>query len=257
MVAGTGQERGIRADKDMVMTPIEPIARRRLSDEVFDRLRTMMERGDLREGDEMPSERELMERFGVGRPAIREAMQALASKGLITISHGERARVVKPTAHGIIRQLDLPFKLMIAGSADTLEHLKNARIFFERGMVREAALKATAEDRRALWDCLLRQEECVGNAEAFIEADMAFHIRLAAISGNPIFRAVSEALLGWLKAYHSHVLIWTGKENLTLQEHRGIIEAIENGDADRAERAMVEHLERSRAIYALRGGGAA
>lgn len=234
------------------MMPIEPIVRRKLSDEVFDRLRVLMESGELRVGDEMPSERELMDRFGVGRPAIREALQALASKGLIAISHGERARVVQPTAHAIIQQMDLPFKLMIAGSAESLENLKNARIFFERGMAREAALKATDEDKRELRACLAQQEQCLGDAEAFINADMAFHTRLASISRNPIFTALSEAILGWLKAYHSHVLIWTGKENLTLSEHADIIEAIDAGDADRAERAIVQHLERSRAIYALR-----
>ncbi|SIR24040.1 transcriptional regulator, GntR family [Rhizobium sp. RU20A] len=234
------------------MKPTEPIVRRKLSDEVFDRLRAMMEAGDLTVGDEMPSERELMDRFGVGRPAIREAMQALASKGLIAISHGERARVVQPTAHAILQQMDLPFKLMIAASAQTLEDLKNARIFFERGMAREAALKATEEDKQELRFCLKRQEESLGNAEAFIEADMRLHTRLASISRNPIFTAVSEAILGWLRAYHSHVLIWTGKENLTLAEHAEIIEAVEKGDPDWAERAMVQHLERSRAVYALR-----
>lgn len=234
------------------MIPNEPIVRRKLSDEVFDRLLALMQTGDLRVGDEMPSERELMDRFGVGRPAIREALQALASKGLISISHGERARVMRPTAQGIIQQMDLPFKLMIAGSAESLENLKNARIFFERGMAREAALKASEEDKRALRACLAQQEKCLGDAEAFINADMAFHTQLASISRNPIFTAVSEAILGWLKAHHSHVLIWTGKENLTLSEHADIIQAIEEGDADRAEKAITQHLERSRAIYALR-----
>ena len=52
--------------------PSEPILRRKLSDEVFARLKLLIENGELKAGDEMPSERELMERFGVGRPAIRE-----------------------------------------------------------------------------------------------------------------------------------------------------------------------------------------
>ena len=51
--------------------PVEPIIRRKLSDEVFDRLENMITSGELTPGDEMPSERVLMERFGVGRPAIR------------------------------------------------------------------------------------------------------------------------------------------------------------------------------------------
>ena len=77
----------------MVLGAQEPIVRRKLSDEVFDRLKAMIVSGERGPGETLPSERELMARFGVGRPAIREAMQALANLGLVTIHHGERARV--------------------------------------------------------------------------------------------------------------------------------------------------------------------
>jgi GntR family transcriptional regulator, sialic acid-inducible nan operon repressor len=230
----------------------EPILRRKIADEVFARLKFLIENGELRAGDEMPSERELMERYGVGRPAIREAMQALASKGLVEISQGERAKVLRITAESIIRQVDLPAKLMLSGSEDSLEHLKSARIFFERGMVREAAARATPQHIAELEAVLERQVQNLGNADAFIEADMEFHQCIAKISGNPIYVAVSGAMLGWLKAYHSEMLIWTGRENFTLTEHEEIIRAIESGDAELAEQAMIKHLERSRALYALK-----
>ena len=231
----------------------EPIVRRKLSDEVFARLKHMIETGELKAGDDMPSERELMERYGVGRPAIREAMQALAGKGLVEISQGERAKVLRITAETIIRQVDLPAKLMLSGSSDMLEYLKSARIFFERGMIREAAGKATPQhiaDLKALVD---KQRQSLGDADAFIDADMEFHQYIAAISGNPIFAAVSGAMLGWLKSYHTEMLIWTGRENFTLAEHEEIIRAIEKGNADLAEKALIKHLERSRALYALKG----
>jgi DNA-binding FadR family transcriptional regulator len=231
----------------------EPIVRKKLSDEVFARLKHMIETGELKAGDDMPSERELMERYGVGRPAIREAMQALAGKGLVEISQGERAKVLRITAETIIRQVDLPAKLMLSGSSDTLEHLKSARIFFERGMIREAAGKATPEDIANLKALLDKQRQSLGDADAFIEADMEFHQSIAAISGNPIFAAVSGAMLGWLKSYHTEMLIWTGRENVTLAEHEEIIRALEKGNADLAEKAMIKHLERSRALYALKG----
>lgn len=230
----------------------EPIVRKKLSDEVFARLKHMIETGELKAGDEMPSERELMERYGVGRPAIREAMQALAGKGLVEISQGERAKVLRITAETIIRQVDLPAKMMLSGSSDTLEHLKSARIFFERGMIREAATRATAEQIAELRALLEKQKQSLGDADAFIDADMEFHQCIARISGNPIFVAVSGAMLGWLKSYHTEMLIWTGRENFTLAEHEEIIRAIENGNADLAEKAMIKHLERSRALYALR-----
>ncbi len=231
----------------------EPIVRKKLSDEVFARLKTMIETGELKAGDDMPSERELMERYGVGRPAIREAMQALAGKGLVEISQGERAKVLRITAESIIRQVDLPAKMMLSGSSDSLEHLKSARIFFERGMIREAATKATPEHIAELRALLDKQKASLGDADAFIDADMEFHQYIAQISGNPIFAAVCGAMLGWLKSYHTEMLIWTGRENFTLAEHEEIIRTIEKGNADLAEKAMIKHLERSRALYALKG----
>lgn len=231
----------------------ERIIRRKLSDEVLERLLRLISDGDLKPGDAMPSERELMERFGVGRPAIREAMQSLANMGLVTISHGERARVQELTAQSIIRQVDLSAHIMLSRSSDSLEHLKAARLFFERGMVREAAAKATAEDVARLRAVVEEQRALLGKAEEFMAADMRFHIEIAAISGNPIFISVSEAMLGWLKAYHTELLLWSGKENFTLAEHAMIIDAIAAGDADAGETAMVKHLERSSGLYGLKG----
>ncbi|MBB4066312.1 DNA-binding FadR family transcriptional regulator [Gellertiella hungarica] len=237
-------------NKRIAMTkPAEQIVRRKLSDEVFDRLERMITSGELKPGDEMPSERELMERFGVGRPAIREAMQALAGKGLVSISHGERARVLRLTAESLFRQVDLTAKIMLQQSTDSLEHLKAARIFFEKGMAHEAALRACDSDIADLAEILETQRRALGDAEAFIAADMAFHTRIAAISGNPIFRGLSEAMLAWLRTYHTDMLIWTGKEELTLAEHRDILERLAARDADGAEQAMRKHLERSAALY--------
>ncbi|MGK9168452.1 transcriptional regulator NanR [Inquilinus limosus] len=232
---------------------VEPIVRRKLWHEVFDRLRAMITNGELAPGDAMPSERDLMDRFGVGRPAIREAMQALANMGLITISHGERARVRQLTAKSIIQQVDLSAHILLSASPDSLEHLKQARRFFERGMVREAAERATEEDIARLEETLREQSGKLDDPGAFIAADMRFHTQIAAISGNPIFEAVSEAMLSWLREYHTEMLIWTGKENVTLSEHREILDHIRRHDPDAAEAAMVRHLDRSAVLYAHHG----
>lgn len=231
----------------------ERIIRRKLSDEVQERLLRLISGGDLKPGDTMPSERELMERFGVGRPAIREAMQALANMGLVSISHGERARVQELTAQSIIRQVDQSAHIMLSRSPDSLEQLKEARLFFERGMVREAAAKARPDDVAKLRAIIAEQRGSLGQAEKFMAADMRFHTQIAAISGNPIFVSVSEAMLGWLKVYHIELLIWTGKENFTLAEHVEIVDAIAKADADQAESALVKHLQRSATLYGLKG----
>ncbi len=229
----------------------EPIVRRKLSDEVFARLKLLITSGELAPDDEMPSERDLMERFGVGRPAIREAMQAMAAMGLVTISHGERAKVLELTAKSIFRQMDGSAKIMLSKSAESLEHLKSARIFFERGMVRDAAANAGADGVARLRRLLVVQQQSLGNSDAFIAADMQFHAAIADMSGNPIYAAVSEAMLGWLKEFHTELLIWSGKETFTLAEHKEIIRCVEARDPDAAEKAMVKHLERSRGLYAM------
>ena len=83
---------------------------------MFERLKTMITSGELRPGDSMPAERDLREFFQVGRPAVREAMQALSNVGLLTITHGERAKVRQPTARSLFQQLDLAAQVMLASS---------------------------------------------------------------------------------------------------------------------------------------------
>lgn len=228
----------------------EPIVRRKLADEIFDRLKAMIMSGECRPGESLPSERELMVRFAVGRPAIREALQALANLGLITISHGERARVREVTAQAAVRQIDAVAQLLLSASPESLDYLKDARRFFEQGMVRRAAELASEADVADLRAILERQQSSVGDAVAFIRADIAFHARIAAISGNPIYAAISETMLNWLQEYHAHMLIWQGKSERTLAEHAEIIERIAAHDPDGAEQAMTSHLDRSNYLYA-------
>ncbi len=80
---------------------------------------------------------------------------------------------------------------------------------------------------------------------------MEFHIRIAKISGNPIFVAVSESMLAWLREYHTHMLIWTGKEKYTLVEHEEIVDKLAVKDADGAEAAMLNHGAFARALYEI------
>jgi DNA-binding FadR family transcriptional regulator len=231
-------------------TETEPIARRRLSDEVADRLKRKIMAGGWRPGDRLPSERELMRLFGVGRPAVREALQALASMGLLALSHGERARVLELTARSVIRSADAAASFMLHASPASLEHLKAARLFFERGMVRQAALRAGPVDIADLRAIIARQRAALGDTQRFITADMDLHIRIAALTGNPIYEAASEAMLGWLRRYHVELLVWSGKERYTLAEHARIVDLLAARDPDGAEAAMTAHLERSAVLYA-------
>ena len=195
-----------------------------------------------------------MERYGVGRPAVREAMQALSSLGLINITHGERARITALTPEALFRQIDLPAKLMLSASADSLRHLLDARLFFDRGMVGAAAAKATAEQVTALRANIEQQTAALSDIDRFIGFDMEFHVSIARIVGNPIFVAISQAMLGWLREYHTERLHWSGKENVTLAEHAEIVDRIAAHDPNGAEAAMAKHLGRSSSLYKHRNG---
>jgi DNA-binding FadR family transcriptional regulator len=229
---------------------MEKIVRKRVSDQVFDRLVSMIEGGEFRPADQLPSERDLVARFGVGRPAIREAMQNLEAVGLITISHGERARVTQPTAAGIISQIDHSARHLLSTTPKSLEHLKEVREFFEVGMARQAAERSNRKSVARLKAALDEQRRHLREDPAkFVAADMAFHVSIASMTGNPIFEASSRAMLQWLSRYHSGVLHWKGKETVTLEEHGSILEAIAAHDADRAGENMRAHLRRTRSIY--------
>src|SRR6056297_548711 len=110
--------------------PAERIERRKLYQDVMDRLIRLIREGDFEPGDRLPSERELMERFAVGRPAVREALQNLEWMGIITISHGERPRLAEPTFSGLMRRLEITTSQILQQSEGSLEELKQARLLF-------------------------------------------------------------------------------------------------------------------------------
>jgi DNA-binding FadR family transcriptional regulator len=226
-----------------------PIQKRKLADDVRERLLEMIESGELRPGDPLPSERAMMEGLCVGRPAIREAMQALERAGLIRIRHGERARVAEPSIGRMIDQMSDSMKHLLVHSAASLDNLKDARLTFELEMARRAAERQKPEDIAALTRTVDEQEAACGKAAAFRLLDGRFHREIAALSGNPIWPALSDALFRWLNDFHADVVSAPGKERLTLTEHRGIVAAIATGDPEAAAKAMRDHLTRANDLY--------
>jgi GntR family transcriptional regulator, sialic acid-inducible nan operon repressor len=231
----------------------ETIPRRKLYHEVFDRLMERIRSGEIAPGAQLPSERELMEQYGVGRPAIREALQALERSGIVEIVHGERARVVVPTAEGLIAQVAGGAMHLLRTHPDMLQHLKQARLFLETGLARMAAERATEEDVANLQLRVTQQRASMVDLEKFIERDMAFHREIALISGNPIFPAIVESLFRWAGEYYRPLVRAPGVEELTLSEHQRIVDAIARRDGDEAADAMRQHLSRANDLYRRSG----
>jgi DNA-binding FadR family transcriptional regulator len=228
---------------------MEPITRRKLSHDVLERLLTRISTGELQPGALLPSERQLMDAFQVGRPAIREALQELQRMGLIVITQGEGARLVAPTARSVLDQIAGTARHILTTSPGSLDSLKEARLFFELGVARQAAAKATPEDIAALRACIEDQRTGSKDFTSFLEADVAFHKTIAATLKNPIFVAVSEAMLGWMAEYHVGAIRKIGREGQTLSEHELILDRIEARDVDGAAAAMLVHLTRAHDLY--------
>jgi DNA-binding FadR family transcriptional regulator len=229
----------------------QPVIRRKLADEVRDRLLAMIRSGELHPGDRLPSERELMNRFAVGRPAVREALQSLGSAGLIEISHGERARITAPDTRGMFDRIGETMLHLLQTSPTTLEHLKDARIMFEVGMVGMAAKTAGAAHIARLSEALDRQRAALNDAPEFVKADMSFHTAIAAVSGNTVCELLSAAMLDWLFKFRRDLLRMPGSEYISLAEHERLLDAITKHDVEAAERAMIEHLTRANERYRI------
>lgn len=216
------------------------IQRKKLSDIVFEQLISLIDEEDLQPGDQMPAERELMETFGVGRPVVREAMQRLAGMGMISIQHGERARVGRVDMNSMIGQIDLAARHLLSSSAKNVDHLRHARAFFETGLVKIAAAQATAVDVASL-EAIVAKMHKYRDSEDFILIDMEFHGEIARISGNPIYMAISRAILEWMADYRQEMLRFKEREQ-TLREHESILACIKAHDPVGAEQAMSDHL---------------
>jgi DNA-binding FadR family transcriptional regulator len=224
-------------------------ATKKLSGQVLDGLLALIEAGEFAPGGVLPSERELMARFEVGRPAVREALQTLENMGLAKIRHGGRARLVRVEPKLILEQVNLSVRHLLAADPGNREHLREARLMFESAMVRLAAAKATEEEIAVLREALAAQRDAAQDPAEFIRRDIAFHAAIARISGNPVFSAVSEAMLGWLFEFSPRQLRVPATEELTLAEHTAILDAIAAHDPEAAVFALRAHLTRANPLY--------
>lgn len=216
------------------------LRKRRLYEDVVEHLERMIQDGTFAETDRLPSERELMRQFGVGRPSVREALLHLRKMGLVEVGSGERARVTRPTPQVVIDALAGPARHMLAQPGG-VQHFQDARIFFETGLARHAALHATEADLTSFAEALEANRRSIGDLAAFERTDVDFHFVFAVAARNPIFTAIHAALADWL-IEQRHRTLAAGIDRQAYEAHKTIFEAVAARDPDRAERAMFDHL---------------
>jgi DNA-binding FadR family transcriptional regulator len=216
------------------------IKRRKLYEQIAELIQEDIARGSIRPGDQLPSERDIMARYGVGRAAVREALFALAKMGLIAISSGERARVIEPSPQVLVQELSGAVRLFL-GTESGIRHLQEARLVLETALARRAAEIATDADI-AVIDAAFRANRDALDQKQFEETDVAFHRAIAKVGGNPIFPAFSDAVGEWLIEQRRGTSRVPEANRIAVDWHEKILAAISGRDPTAAAEAMSGHL---------------
>ncbi|MEW5550368.1 FadR/GntR family transcriptional regulator [Peribacillus frigoritolerans] len=225
----------------MVYKKIKP---KKIYEEVSDELYEMIRSGSLKPGEQLDSIQQLAENFQVGRPAIREALSALSSMGLIEIKQGE-GTFVKTFDPAIMNH---PLSAALLMDQDNIKHLLEVRKILESGTAEVAAKKRTEENLIKLKDMLFNMEKVSDDEELSDKADISFHVAVANASQNELLitlmNHVSELMTEKMRDIRRVALY---SEEMTLkqlyQQHVRIYDAIVAQDEDGARSAMLFHLQ--------------
>lgn len=225
-----------------------PVGRRKRAHDIAEKLEAMIAADEFEVGSRLPSEKELMARFGVGRPAVREALFMLQQQGRIEIASGTRARVISPTPAILVEQLGALIKRVADGPRGQ-EYLEQARLLFETGMAWQAAQNASDQDIVRLREALDANIAALGKVSEFIRTDVAFHYELARIARNPIFNVVHEILVEWLIDQRTTTIHMPEADHLSVRDHTAIYEAVAAREPARAFHEMASHLRLISRLY--------
>jgi len=213
-------------------------SRKTLSESVVEQFLEQFRRGELKPGDRLPTERELMEQFGVGRSTVREALQGLARMNLIEGRPGS-GTVVKPFDLTAYLRPDL-FSAMLGGSSAT--ELLEVREIIEVAAIGLAAQRATADDLAALDDMLTSAAEALARNEPTYELSALFHVGLAHAAHNGLLLNIMLSLYELLRARGEHTVDLYSYLEWEIESHRELFNLVRAGDVAGAQRAMDAHL---------------
>lgn len=214
----------------------------RAADLVVRRLAQKIQSGELADGQPLPSERNMMEEFGISRTVIREAVVALSNKGLIEARPRHRPVVRKPGYDAAFGALESIVDHLLHEPGG-VRNLFDTRILIEAALVREAAKNADKDDIAALKQALAENEAAIHDSDAFYETDIGFHRVLYNIPRNPVLPAINKAYTTWLAPQWSQMPRLPDRNRMNFEAHQNIYEAIIMRDPDAAEDFLRDHLK--------------
>ncbi len=224
----------------MINEDFAPIDRQVLADRVANKIISMVLQGKIKPGDKLPPERELATMFKVGRPAVREAFQALRTLRIVDIRHGSGVYIgsLEP------QMLTEPLQLLMSLAGRGIVELTVARKFLESGIASVAAKEITRQDLAMLEESISRQMENVDDPEVLFEEDVKFHGIIVVASHNRFLENLMLSITELLRASRRLTIRLPGVRAFMVQDHRDILSALEQHDSEKSRVAMEQHLAR-------------
>lgn len=215
----------------------------RLYEQILQQIEDAILKGTLKPGDQLPAERELAQQFGVSRTAVREAVKALREKGLVEAYSGRGTFVTDGTSQAVRQSLDLMMKI---GQPGGTTHLAEVRAILEPEIAALAAVRAEEEDIATMREAVAVMDRSGVDGDAFIEADLDFHLSLAEAAANPLILSLIDSIVGLLREQRMRVFKVAGGPERGQFHHKRILEAVERRDSEKAREAMRAHLQQVR-----------
>jgi GntR family transcriptional regulator, transcriptional repressor for pyruvate dehydrogenase complex len=211
----------------------------RLYEQIVQQIEESIVKGTLKPGDQLPAERELAQRFGVSRTAVREAVKALREKGLVEAYSGRGTFITDGTTHAVRQSLDLMVKI---GQPEGSTHLAEVRAILEPEIAALAATRIQEAELATMREAVAIMDRAGQDPDAYIEADLDFHLALAEGAANPLILALLDSIVGLLREQRLRIFKVPGGPERGQVHHKRILEAVERRDAEAARDTMRAHL---------------
>jgi GntR family transcriptional repressor for pyruvate dehydrogenase complex len=222
--------------------PLERIRSARISDAAVEQITSLIESGHIKIGDRLPSERELIKRLGVSRTSVREALRMLEAQGILEVQPGRGAFVISDG-----RQTDFlaPMLNWLRDHQRDMLDIVEVREAIETKAVFLAAQRVGDGELQKLEAVLeeMEQHNKHGEMDKVSELDRVFHRLLCDASGNNFLRMLADNIVQALAEPRYSILVVPGRAQVSLSEHRAILEALRAGDPDLAVSAMFAHMQ--------------
>lgn len=215
------------------------VTREAVPQQIVARLLDLIQQRHLGPGDRLPAERELAASMGVSRSSLREALRALTVLGVAEMRHGAGTYVSSLEPELLVRHLSFVLSL----SEHASDQLFEARKVVEPAMAALAAGRIDDGTLDLLDGCVERARSAIGDAEAFMEADVALHEAIRVAAENAVLGRFMESIRAVGLASRRRTGARRAVQEQTVKDHRAIVAALRAHDPEAASAAMHRHIE--------------